>query len=171
MHFRQAVVRTSAAAHRRRNSGALADEHLGGQQFLVEKQERRKLDQVWQPMVHRGRMDGHFAASNGPFCASIDLRAYCNLWIQASAQHSIANDLFVVAEQISRGRCLTQLRFAPAHDLHAHSTTLSCHQLPLALIGDALWPARTVMRTVAVKHGKGVPELPRKPASARSSAN
>jgi len=102
MHFRQAVIRTSAAAHRRRNSGALADEHLGGQQFLVEKQERRKLDQVWQPMVHRGRMDGHFAASNGPFCASIDLRAYCNLWIQAGAQHSIANDLFIVAEQISR---------------------------------------------------------------------
>ena len=82
----------------------------------MKEQERRELDQVGQPVVYRRRMHSHFAASNSPFRAPVDLCAYCNLWIQTSTQDSVANDLRIVAELISKAggatskHCVTHRR-------------------------------------------------------------
>ena len=116
----------------------------------MKQQERRELDQAWQPVVHRRRVDGHFAASNSPLHTPIDIRAYCNLWIETSAQDAVANDLRIV-ERVSAKPVPQAAACAPVHDLHARSMTSSCHQLPRALIGDALWRARTVRRIPAAK--------------------
>ena len=76
----------------------------------MKQQERRELDQAWQPVVHRRRVDSHFAASNSPLRTPIDIRAYCNLWIQSSAQDAVANDLCIAAAHISKAgaasRCM-----------------------------------------------------------------